>query len=164
MPVCAITWLKTKEGEDDVLQSVVPIAGELKGAGGSNLDAKSTRLKTSTSTEKEGLRLEMNGGFKNKRPQKAIIEFICDKNRTGLENIPTPEDEYDGGNEKREESDAEKMRTPSLEFVQYGPDDDNNVDILRLNWRTKYACEDYKQEQDAQKGEHWGFFTWFIIV
>lgn len=133
------------------------------------MDAKWTRLKTSKSAgdvEKEGLRVEMHGGFKTldnkKRPQMAIVEFLCDHNRTGLENLPNPEDQYDEVKDKREEGKNET--TPSIEFFKYGPDADDTMDILRLNWRTEYACEDSKGKQEAEAGDHWGFFTWFIIV
>ena len=53
----------------------------------------------------------------------------------------------------------------SLTFVSYGSIDDK-TDVLRLNWRTKYACEDFEDDDDesSSKGSHWGFFTWFIIM
>jgi hypothetical protein len=170
--VCAITR-SAANGEASFIESVTPIAGDLTLQGGGNLDAKFTRLKTSSSAGdvgKEGLRLEMNGGFKTinkqKRKQKAIIEFICDKERSGLENLPSSEDQYDEMKEnwaknKREENNT---TTPSLEFFNYVPDADDTMDILRLNWRTRYACEDYKEQKDAEKSVRWGFFTWFIIM
>jgi hypothetical protein len=156
----------SKDGESDTLGKVYPIAGELVEKGGSNMDAKWALLQNSKSNEdstKEGLILEINGGFKKgedggkKRPQKAIIEFLCDKSRTGLENLPNPEDQYDEV-EKREEGEAENDGTPSLEYVRYDTDG-KDADVLRLRWRTKYACE-----SDTPPGEHWGFLTWFIIM
>ena len=174
LAVCGIRRLiGTGEEKTDTLEEVIPIAGELKENGGGDMDAKWERLKTSPShadSDKEGLRVELNGGFRElesgKRSQKAIIEFICDENRTGLENLYEPEDKYDEDTVKREESDAveeDDSDSPSLQFFGY---DENNgdVDILRLTWRTKYACENSKDEQDAEKAQHWGFFTWFIIV
>ncbi|KAH8599508.1 autophagy-related protein 27-domain-containing protein [Bisporella sp. PMI_857] len=165
--LCAITRAITKE--QDIIEEVVPIAGELADRGGGALDAKWERLKASKANadiDKEGLRVEIHGGFKTengkKRPQKAIIEFICDKERTGLENLPSPEDQYDEAKDKREEAAADDKTTPSLQFVGYALGDD--LDVLRLNWRTQYACEDSKKEQDQENGQHWGFFTWFIIV
>jgi autophagy-related protein 27 len=132
------------------------------------MDAK-WELKNSKSNDdstKEGLRLEMNGGFKKadngkSRSQKAIVEFLCDKSRTGLENLPKPEDPYEDVKDKREEEGDEKEEddgTPSLEFMQYDTDGKDS-DILRLQWRTKYACEDA-----IPVVEHWGFFTWFLIM
>lgn len=137
-------------------------------------------LKESTSHEdsqKDGLSLELNGGFKTvdgkKKPQKAIVEFLCHEWREGTENLYDPEDKYEDGKEKvrRDEDkngddkkDAEEDKTtPSLEFIRY--DQDNaDVDVLRLKWRTKYACEGAKDDKDAEKSAHWGFFTWFIVM
>ena len=172
--VCAISHLITKEHDD--FEEVFPIAGELLEKGGKSLDATWERLKASKANadvDKEGLRIEMNGGFKKvdgdkKRYQKAIIEFVCDKSKTGLENLPNPEDPYEDApaekrdEEKKDDDKPAEDKTPSLTFVSYGQVDD--LDVLRLNWLTQYACEESKQEQDAAKGQHWGFFTWFIIV
>jgi autophagy-related protein 27 len=153
---------------------VVSIAGELKERGGGDMDVKLERLKTSAShsdSEKEGVRVEMNGGFRTlesgtKRNQKAIVEFVCDRNREGLENLYDPKDEYAEEKVKRAEGDKEDEDDPkssSLKFVRYDQDE-GDADILRMQWRTKYACEDSKGEQDAEKGNHWGFFTWFILM
>jgi hypothetical protein len=158
----------SKEDSTDVFSNAFPIAGELKGSGGKYLDPKWTRLKTSKLDEdagKEGVRLEIKGGFKKtegkNRDQKAFVEFICDKSLEGDENLWNPEDEYVDGNSKREEEGSSK--TPSLQFVSYdttGKDED----VLTLLWMTRYACETTKKEQDAERGEHWGFFTWFILM
>jgi hypothetical protein len=64
------------------------------------------------------------------------------------------------GNSKREE---DTSKTPSLYFEDYDTTG-KAEDVLTLIWRTKYACEDAKQEKDAEKKSHWGFFTWFIIM
>lgn len=169
--VCAIKRL-VKE-DSNIFEEAIPIAGELRGNGGKDMNAKWARLKTSSShadSEKEGLRLEMNGGFHNtesgRRAQKAIVEFICDKDRTGLENLYDPEDKYAEEVVKRAEGDDandDGSDSPSLRFVRYEEGSDE-VDILRLEWRTKWACESAKDEKDAEKGTHWGFFTWFILI
>jgi hypothetical protein len=170
--VCAIKRL-IKEGGEEV-DEVLPIAGELKQQGGGHMDAKFERLKTSPShsdSEKEGVRIEMNGGFRTlesggKRNQKAIVEFICDKTRTGLENLYDPKEKYDEEKIKREEDDTKDEDDPkssSLTFVRY-EEEKGDADTLRMLWRTKYACEDSKDEHDAAKGNHWGFFTWFILM
>jgi hypothetical protein len=132
------------------------------------LSAKWERLKNSSpnsDSEREGLRVEMNGGFKTengkKQKQKAIVEFECDRTRTGLENLPDPEDQYPEEKKQREEGE-DGDKSPSLEFVKYKEEED--VGVLRLRWRTKYACESSKEEQDKENGQSWGFFTWFIIV
>ena len=185
--VCAIQHQSNKEGDSDVLGKVYPIAGELIEQGGANLDAKWELLKNSKSNDdstKEGLRLEINGGFKKtesgtKRPQKAIVEFLCDKSRTGLEHLPTPRDPYEESKDKRadkddgdkdEGGDKDKDKggdkdeglgddgEPSLQFVRYDTDG-KDADVLRLLWKTKYACDDANPLP-----EHWGVFTWFLIM
>ncbi len=156
----------SKDVDSDVVFNAFPIAGDLKNYGGGDLDPKWTRLKTSESAldkGKEGVRLEIKGGFRQqgneKRNQKAFVEFLCDRSRIGNENLWNPEDKYVDGNSKREEKEDS---SPSLEFVSYEASGDNE-DVLKLKWRTKYACEGAKQETDAEKS-HWGFFTWFIIM
>lgn len=170
--VCAIKQRIKEDGEEDFIEAV-PIAGELKAQGGGHMNAKFARLKTSSShsdSEKEGVRIEMNGGFRTfesgrKRDQKAIVEFVCDKTRTGLENLYDPKEKYDEEKVKREEDDKEEddPKSSSLKFLRYD-EGEGEADVLRMEWRTQYACEDSKEEQDAEKGNHWGFFTWFILI
>lgn len=163
--VCAIEHtITTVEGTDEVrdeISKVIAIAGELEDDGGGSLDAKCTRLKTSKSQEKEGLRIELNGGVYGdpERKQNAVVEFLCDPDRTGRETDLDPEDKYEGGESEPIEGDS------SLKFISYGPDlPDTKVDTLRLEWHTKYACESQKDEDDSAKSGHWGFFTWFLIM
>ena len=163
--VCAIKRLVTEDS--DTFDEAIAIAGEL---GGKAMEAHWDRLKTSPSHEKGGLRLQLNGGFRNldsgMRDQKAIVEFICDKNRSGNENLYDPEDKYTEGMIKRgenNEADDNDPNSPSLKFFSYD-EGTGDADILRLVWRTEHACEDSKNEQDAEKGNHWGFFTWFILM
>ncbi|KPM45652.1 hypothetical protein AK830_g873 [Neonectria ditissima] len=103
--VCAITRFLKDEDEMDTIADINPIAGALENYGGTRFDYSLTRLKTSDSTsdsQKEGLRLVLKGGkhhpiggsAKDDRPQKAIIEFICDRNKTGTEGEWTSEDKY----------------------------------------------------------------------
>jgi hypothetical protein len=157
----------SKDDKSDHISNAFPIAGELKEREGDYLDVQWTRLKTSTLGEyagKEGVQLEMKGGFKKvdgaKRNQKAFVVFICDKDLKGDENLWNPEDEYVPGNTKREEKTGGES---SLQFVSYdttGKDED----VLNLLWKTTYACETTKKEQDEERKNHWGFFTWFIIM
>lgn len=165
------------------------MAGMLKEYGGKDMDARWTLLRESSSNEdsaKEGLSLEVHGGFNmvdnKKKPQKAIVEFLCDKEREGLENLLDPEDKYkspskekreEGGDKKDDEkkdddkkdgdSKVDDSKSASLEFVRFDQSSDE-IDVLRLKWRTKYACEDQKEEDDAEKKASWGFFTWFILM
>jgi hypothetical protein len=112
--------------------------------------------------------------------QRAIIEFVCDKERTGLEG-----DEKDGGEHEDDKNDdkkdgdkkEDKIRRRdentkgkcedsdnSLRFCGYDFEEeskDKKVRTLRLEWRTKLACEDAPA---ADGGSHWGFFGWFFIM
>jgi len=144
--------------------------------------------------DKEGLRAVLTGTTYKGRKQKAIIEFLCDPDRVGDEGAKAKEpsddeekrrrrreekegtsgdegedddkgdgDDKDDGGEKKPQGDA------SLRFIRYdtpeGSDKDKDTyDTLRLEWRTKYACEGIGKGGDGEKGSHWGFFTWFIII
>ncbi|RDW75007.1 autophagy protein Atg27 [Coleophoma cylindrospora] len=172
--VCGIERVINKQDQKSMLDKVIPIAGELKNQGGGVLDAKWILLSNSGShadSEKEGLRLEAHGGFfgsgKEKKTQTAIVEFLCDKERTGLENLWNSEDQY---TEKRKRADGDASEPvvddkdlPSLTFVKYDTSRPSE-DILRLEWRTKHACVGAKEEKDAEQGHRWGFFTWFILI
>lgn len=83
-----------------------------------------------------------------------MIQLQCDRERTGNERA-----------KKREEGDGEeKPPTGSLSYVSYGDvEGKERVQVLRLNWKTKYACEDFT-EDDGGKKAGWGFFTWFILM
>jgi hypothetical protein len=176
--VCAIERLI--KGEFDIIDRVWPIAGDLREQGGYDMNAKwelLSKSKAHADAGKEGLRLELNGGWiiddDITRKQKAIVEFLCDKDRKGDENLYDPEDKYSDGKDKREEKEDDGKKdgnveddgpgSASLEFVSYYPSD-SDADVLRLKWRTKFACEKSKEELDAEKNQHWGFFTWFILM
>lgn len=196
--VCAIERDYALAAKDDeknkgTVHKVIPIAGEFATSHGRSLDAKVTRLKDGSShedAEREGLRVELNGGrypdTRNGRTQRAIIEFICDKDVDGTEGFT--EATADGMNvmpreysamAKREgddDDDGDDIELPdldkdkSLQFVTYKAEGkDKDIDVLRLTWKTKYACEGEaaktpsKSPDGAAKG-NWGFFTWFIII
>ncbi|KAK2011804.1 hypothetical protein LZ32DRAFT_606062 [Colletotrichum eremochloae] len=189
--VCAIerTIHPGPDSKDEV-EKVIPIAGELGDHGGRALDAKPERLKSSDSNsdaKKEGVRLILNGGSyplgRSGRNQKAIIEFICDPNKTGLEGEFKPEDQYDGSQFRAREDDkdgkdddgpspVEKqllMPNSSLIWNSYGPSEKDDMDVLRMTWYTKYACEDAFGKPPSEGGSgdtssHWGFFTWFFVL
>jgi len=136
------------------------------------------------------VRAILNGGrfpFDDKKEgidQRAIIEFVCVKERDGLEGDEKEggdlEDDKDGDKKKegddkkedklriREESGGGKGKCEdndhSLRFCGYETETegkDHKVRTLRLEWRTKYACED---APPADGGSHWGFFGWFFIM
>ena len=178
---------------------MIEIAGDYSMDAGGRLDAKWELFSSSSShkdVEREGVRVTMNGGSKDvedaegkktKRKQQAIIEFICDKGRTGLEDWEEstvlfdawsrgrkskrdeddPEDDDEGGgDDEKDNPDANKDR--SLKFIGYGPPSggkEMNMDQLRLEWRTKYACEGASNgDEESGSSAHWGFFTWIVIV
>jgi hypothetical protein len=180
---CAIEYDYNLADNSSTIKRVIPIAGQYAGSHGRFLDPEWTRLKDSAShddSSKEGLRLEMHGGRypfekSNGRQQKAIIEFQCDRNRTGLEGVETDKrDKIDEDQESlmlRSESDDKKEPADdaSLQLVSYKPEGegDDEFDVLRLHWKTKYACEgmlDHEPSSGNKSSSHWGFFTWFLIM
>lgn len=179
--VCAKKW-NYRGSDTPYLDTVVPIAGEYTTSHGANrgLDPKFTRLKGSAgnSDEREGILVELHGG---KYPddssgvtQKAIIEFLCDKDVTGNEGFEDEKSIVDATQyqsmQKRADDDEGKPELPdldkgkSLEFRSYKLEDETQV--LRLRWKSKYACEGMADSGggSSDKTKGWGFFTWFIII
>ena len=145
------------------------------------MDPTWTRLSTSSiksDREKEGIRLKMGGGSyppKKGKPQKAVVEFLCDrKNETeeprsafSLKDAEEDDDEGndDGGKtdeERRAEEQTDDGKGGTLSFLSYEGVGDEEV--LSLEWKTRYACEDSKDSGSKSSSGHWGFFTWFIIM
>ena len=145
------------------VENVIPIAGNFESSTGANLAPKVSRLKAQDSNL-DGLQIELNGGSYNNMKQKAVIQLQCDKDRTGNEvrrrkRAEEDDDKKDNGDDK-----VEPPSNSSLQFVSYGQvEGKDNVEVLRLNWRTRYACEDYADSDEAKK-PGWGFFTWFILM
>lgn len=199
--VCEIEYHGT--GDDRRIDLVKSIAGNFATSHGKTQDARWTRLKDSDSNEdadKDGLRLELNGGqfpmsgSGAKTDQKALIEFICDDKRTGLEaegavdqhfKAPKKKEEKerrapaDGGDEDDGDDDDDDDNDDgdgddtdpedddrSLQFKSYKLESPgkSEAEVLRLTWRTKYACENASADNPKKSGGSWGFFTWFIIV
>ena len=168
--VCGITttYNPTLDPVVPEIDQVIPVAGnfEVSGGSGRSLDPHFERLKA-TDTDADGLRIILNGGFYAKKAQRAIIEFQCDKDRSGNEGNEEEKKRSDERDDKTEEQDDDMKNNPSsLTFVSYGQLDEK-TDVLRLNWRTKYACEDATDRDDGDGGSKkggWGFFTWFILM
>ena len=166
--VCGITttYNPTLDPVVPEIDQVIPIAGNYEGAGssGRSLDPHYDRLKESDANS-DGLRMTLKGGSYAKRDQRAIIEFQCDEERSGNEGFEEKKRRRD--DKKGEDDGEEEGDKKSLTFVSYGKVDDK-TDVLRLNWRTKYACEDYadRDDEDDEGGKKggWGFFTWFILM
>lgn len=147
------------------VENVIPVAGNFESSTGKSLAPKVTRLKAQDS-KSDGLQIELNGGYYNKRKQRAVVQLQCDKDRTGNEEKRklkrADEDEDEGGD--GEGKGEEKPPNSSLSFVSYGPvEGKEQIEVLRLDWKTKYACEDYADSDEAKK-TGWGFFTWFILM
>lgn len=160
-----------------------------------------TNLGTSHSNEdskKEGILVVLKGGFHDvngvRRPQRAIIEVVCDADKEGTEGEWKPEDEYIPGDPAQGRSmntdpllyvseDGEKgdegsqpdkpvqlgdNANQALLFNSYGPLDTNSdTDVLRLTWKTKHACAKETTpggDGNNQASSHWGFFTWIVIL
>lgn len=158
--------------------AVLPIAGDYTSFNGIPLDAEVFRLKDSrshTDSDKEGLILELSGGsyplVKSGKKQKAIIEFLCDRDTDGTDtdkDEESPEDD-DKKTESLAKRDEEKKEKESpMKFISYKDEkvgkDDEDWGVLRISWSTKFACENTVNEPSPNKGSSWGFFTWFIIM
>lgn len=120
--------------------------------------------------------------------QKAIVEFVCDQDKTGLEGLKPSnvvakmKRDEEGGDDQDDKPLPDPNEGKSLTLKSYrventgggGSHDDEEVGVLRLEWSTKYACEKTKggknREDDpvpgtpADKTSGWGFFTWFIVM
>ncbi|KAK6387578.1 type II membrane protein [Exophiala oligosperma] len=147
------------------VENVIPIAGNFDSSTGKSLDPKVTRLKEQD-VNADGLQIEFNGGYYNKNKQRAVIQLQCDPDRTGNEARRMRRDdkgkEGDDGTDDGDKDD--ETSSSSLSFVSYGPvEGKEKLEVVRFNWKTKYACEDYADSDEAKKGG-WGFFTWFILI
>lgn len=147
------------------IQNVISVAGSFHTTDGKGLEPHYQRLKSKDSTL-EGLELELNGGTYGKKNQQAIIQFKCDKDRTGNEGNEDAASRLRRRDDKDDDNQDGKIDDKnSLSFVSYGPEEGKaDMDILRLDWRTKYACEDYIENDSSDKKGGWGFFTWLIVL
>jgi hypothetical protein len=207
--VCGIRENIDLSKDDNSTVTPIDIAGTYTTQNGRKMEETFNLLSKSKSNAdagREGVRATLNGGrfpFDSKKEgvnQRAIIEFVCDKERTGLEGDEkddSPHEDGDGndkekeggdkkdGDDKKKDDDKKdgddkkegKLRRRdesskgkcedndhSLRFCGYEIETekkDEKVQTLRLEWRTKYACEDAPA---ADGGSHWGFFGWFFIM
>lgn len=190
--VCAIS--RFIQDDIDRIETITAIAGALENSGGTQFEYEATRLNGSDSnsdSKKEGLRLLLKGGKhpltgKERREQRAIVEFLCDPDKEGTEGEwEESEDKYsklrrreDKEGDGKKDGDGEKDGSfaehqlkndkAALIWESYGPEKD--ADVLRLTWHTKHACEKRGGNGDDNKGDggnssaSWGFFTWLVIV
>lgn len=188
--VCGITktWnpLDDPNAEHSIINDVIGVAGEyVLGGHGGSLDPKITRLKTADHTDAEGIDIELHGGRYDHLKQKAVMSFLCDKHWTGNEgygdddkrsvkrrDADEDDDDDDDGNDGNAPGDTERYKQDSknaVQFVSYEKEEEGKekMGVLRLTWKTKYACESFDggdDEDDGAKTAGWGFFTWFILM
>ena len=140
-----------------------PIAGSYTHDTGKSSEPKFTKLKKTQDSNVEGLQLDIRGGVFGKRNQKAIVNFICDPKRSGKSE---KSDDDKSRRAEDDDDDAEKTNGGDITFKSYETETDEDgklFDILRLDWRTKYSCDEYEKDKPSAS-EGWGFFTWFILM
>ena len=164
--VCGFEYKNAVDGSESESRAF-PIAG-LEHLGQGSKDPEVTRLKK-IDPDREGLMVRLAGGQyidenKAKKDAAAVIEFQCDPTRSGLEGLDTSEEAGQEAEEKRLRAREEiSARTPSLQFKSFGPSDNNSY-VLKLDWLTRYACDDYLSGKKGDSSGAWGFFTWFIVM
>ncbi|KAK6352957.1 hypothetical protein TWF696_004949 [Orbilia brochopaga] len=102
---------------------------------------------------------------KDSEPEYAILRD-SDKKVLGL-NVTLHGGEYAYGEEKFKQSAV-------VEFLCDEKEDGNGDDALkvvgydrstlRLEWKTKHACENALKDTPSGSKGSWGFFTWFIVI
>lgn len=119
-----------------------------------------------------------------KKNTAAVFNFYCDRDRTGLEGLEDIDDDPPTSEDENAEKVKRVILTPddnddgnsdgapgpgdrSLRFKGFKEED--GVYTLRLDWYTRYGCDDYVQTHpdgdDLTNGDgHWGFFAWLIIL
>ncbi|RAK78341.1 autophagy-related protein 27 [Aspergillus fijiensis CBS 313.89] len=166
--ICGFEYRRHANSSVEIDQGF-PIAG-YDHLGSGSKDTEVTRLKESDSS-REGLLIKFAGGSYEdttgkKHAAKAVIEFNCDPDRSGLEGLQTTNEPV--GSEavlraREEEGSGNRNSTSSLQFKSFGPVDDDTY-VLRLDWATRYACDKYRDDNKGDSSSHWGFFTWLIIL
>ncbi|KAL2824115.1 autophagy-related protein 27 [Aspergillus cavernicola] len=184
--ICGFHYKYDSDGQHET-SFAFPIAG-LDHMGHGAKDPEVTRLKT-IDAETEGLRVKLSGGEypvgdKKVKSAAAVVDFVCDPDRSGLEGLNDSakrllraREEAEDGDENSGDGDGEgddgngEDKGPfydgsnpdrSLQFKSFNQTDDESY-VLNLSWRTRYACDSYSEGRENSSG-HWGFFTWFIII
>ncbi|KAJ5362001.1 hypothetical protein N7541_002845 [Penicillium brevicompactum] len=166
--ICGFVNRSPVDGNGD-LTFGFPIVG-LEPLGEGSKDPEVKRLKE-IDAETEGLRVKLAGGSykgdgndQKAKKAAAVIEFQCDNERSGLEGLHTLAEAEPKERRRREEETAPKTNSSSLQFKSFALADDDTY-VLRLDWRTKYACDNFEGDTDKPSTSNsWGFFTWLIII
>ncbi|KAL2020797.1 hypothetical protein VTK56DRAFT_7995 [Thermocarpiscus australiensis] len=180
-----------KSETDQVIPVVVghpnkPFAWEAKRLPADDAQQKGAR--------KEGLRLTLQGSSYQQRAQRTVVEFRCNPDLTGTEGEWESVDEYvpekkegeekkEGKNSRREDEkgdddddDDDVVSTPEQQLKKDGAaliwegykreedKDGKDMDTLYLTWYTKYVCDAAVDQPPAEESQHWGFFTWLVIL
>ena len=178
--VCGITktWnpIDDPDVEHPIISDVIGVAGEYTLGHGGALDPRITRLSTSEK-DLEGIDIELHGGRYNDRKQKAVVSFLCEKDWSGNEGYEEEKKRLRRADDDEEEDDDDQpgdgerfKQDPknALQFVSYAEEGEgkDRMDVLRLDWRTKHACEEYDggDDEPTKTEGGWGFFTWFILM
>ncbi|KAJ6160430.1 hypothetical protein N7470_003826, partial [Penicillium chermesinum] len=138
------------------------VAGVESGEGAKEPELK---LLKEVNEDLQGLRLKIAGGKyrssveAKEKAAAAVIDFKCDPDRSGLEGITTVKN---NGEKRRRAEGDESSTDPSLTFKSFAPDDDDTY-ILKLDWRTRVACDNFQSGKESSSNS-WGFFTWLIII
>ena len=178
--ICGIERHYEKGKEESYIASVIPIAGEYSFTDGRHLDPYWTRLNESDSDAhagKKGIRGKLHGGYFEEQKQMAIVDFLCAPDMEGTEGFDDKKekrmidaDAY-GSTEKSNRQDGDEVDHPklpdldegkALKFSGYKIED--GIGILRLEWKTKHACEDAPEKDAASNTGGWGWFTWVLII
>ena len=174
--VCGIKTILAPDEDEPKIDEVYPIAGSFAISTGRQLDPDFKRLEDLPDSDTKGLRIVLHGGIYIKQRQRAVIDMQCDPGRTGNEKSPFKKGKDDedeklarSEDEDKEPDEDEDDDENSLRFVSYQmEEEDKDVKTLRLDWRTKYACESFEEDDDGggkdSSSKHWGFFTWFIVL
>lgn len=155
--VCALRRFIQGEGKEE-FKEVIAIAGDFD-------DHKLSENITLFNSQDKGqvVRVTLHGGPRYfDHDQSAVIDFVCDNGRTGLEGSKPVAAAATAAVEVQE-------TTPSLKYIDYVADDksDPKKQTLFLEWRTKLACAELAKgggKEDKDSSSHWGFFTWIFFM
>ena len=156
--MCAIRQTVDLSGRNNTTLTPIDIAGTYKTSNGRSIDAKYELLHNSNSNSdvgREGVRVELHGGrfpyddTKAGIDQRAIIEFVCDKDRTGLEGDAGG----DGGKAKDpsdEDGDKDDDKDGDSDDSKDGEDDGNDNDDEKRKLKSRDDASSGKcDESDA---------------